>query len=36
MAYTTIDDPTVYFDNKLYAGNGGTITVTGLSFEQLI
>ena len=33
MAYTAIDDPTVYFDNKLYAGNGGTTNVTGLSFE---
>ena len=28
MAYTTIDDPTIYFQNKLYTGNGSTQSIT--------
>ena len=28
MAYTTIDDPSVYFQTALYTGNGGTLAVT--------
>lgn len=37
MAYTTINDPSVYFQNKLYTGNGSTahdITNTGNSNLQ--
>jgi hypothetical protein len=32
MAYTEIDDPTDYFETKLYTGNGGTQSITGLDF----
>ena len=32
MAYTTIDDPTLYFETKLYTGNSSTNNITGLSF----
>jgi hypothetical protein len=28
MAYTTIDDPSAYFQATLYTGNGGTLAVT--------
>ena len=28
MAYTTIDDPSVYFHTQLYVGNGGANTIT--------
>ena len=28
MAYTTIDDPSVYFQTTLYTGNGGTQSIT--------
>ena len=28
MAYTTIDDPTIYFETVTYTGNGGTQTIT--------
>jgi len=28
MAYTTIDNPELYFQTKLYTGNGGTQTIT--------
>jgi len=28
MAYTTIDDPELYFQTKLYTGNGSTQTIT--------
>ena len=28
MAYTTIDDPTIYFQTTIYTGNGGTQTIT--------
>jgi len=34
MAYTTIDDPTIYFDTLLYSGNGSNPrTLTGLNFQ---
>ena len=33
MAYTTIPKPTDFFTPKLYTGNGGTTTVTGIPFE---
>lgn len=34
MAYTTIDDPTQYFDIVTYAGDGGSSkTITGLDFQ---
>ena len=32
MAYTTIDKPTDYFNTKLYTGNGGTQSITGVGF----
>ena len=28
MAYTTIDDPTAYFQAKTYTGNAGTNAIT--------
>jgi hypothetical protein len=33
MAYTTIDDPTIYFNTKLYTGNGSTQSITGVNFQ---
>jgi len=33
MAYTTIDDPTIYFNTKLYTGDGSTQSVTGVGFQ---
>jgi len=34
MAYTTIDDPTIYFNTKLYTGNGTDDTgITGVGFQ---
>jgi hypothetical protein len=33
MAYTTVDDPTIYFNTKLYAGNGSTNAQTGVGFQ---
>jgi len=34
MAYTTIDDPTVYFNTVLYTGNGGNgHAITGVGFQ---
>ena len=33
MAYTTIDKPSDYFETKLYTGNGGTQSITGLDFQ---
>jgi hypothetical protein len=33
MAYTTIDDPTIYFNTKLYTGNGSTQSITGVGFQ---
>ena len=32
MAYTDIDKPSDYFETKLYTGNGGTQSITGLDF----
>jgi hypothetical protein len=33
MAYTTIDKPDLYFNTKLYTGNGGTNAITGVGFQ---
>ena len=33
MAYSTINKSTAHFDTKLYSGNGGTQTITGLGFQ---
>jgi hypothetical protein len=33
MAYTDIDKPDDYFNTKLYTGNGGTQTITGVGFQ---
>ena len=33
MAYTTIDDPTIYFNTVTYTGNGGTQSITGVGFQ---
>jgi hypothetical protein len=33
MAYTTIDDPTIYFNTKLYSGTSGVQTISGIGFE---
>ena len=33
MAYTTINKSTDYFSNKLYTGNGGTQSITGVGFQ---
>ena len=33
MAYTTIDDPTVYFNTLLYTGNGSARSITGVGFQ---
>ena len=33
MAYTTIDDPTIYFNTKLYTGTGSTQSITGVGFQ---
>ena len=33
MAYTTIDDPTIFFNTKLYTGNGSTNAITGVGFQ---
>ena len=33
MAYTTIDNPTLYFNTKLYTGNGSTQALTGVGFQ---
>ena len=30
MAYTTIDDPTAYFNTKLYTGTGSSNSITGI------
>ena len=32
MAYTAIDKPSDYFNTKLYTGNGGTQSITGVGF----
>ena len=33
MAYTTIDDPTIFFNTVLYSGSNGTQSVTGINFQ---
>tara|TARA_R110002126_G_scaffold109643_1_gene246548 strand:+ start:341 stop:1372 length:1032 start_codon:yes stop_codon:yes gene_type:complete len=33
MAYTIIDDPTVYFNTKLWNGNSSTQAITGVGFQ---
>jgi len=33
MAYSTIVKPSVYFNTKLYTGNGGTNAITGVGFQ---
>ena len=33
MAYTTINKSDDYFNTKLYAGNSGTQSITGVNFE---
>ena len=33
MAYTSIDDPTIYFNTKLYTGTGATHNITGVGFQ---
>ena len=33
MAYTTIDDPTIYFNTILYTGDGNTRSLTGVGFQ---
>ncbi len=33
MAYTTIKKPSDYFNTKLYTGNGGTQSITGVEFQ---
>jgi len=33
MAYTTINDPTDYFNTKLYSGNSSTQSITGVNFK---
>tara|TARA_R100001443_G_scaffold81895_1_gene88891 strand:- start:7260 stop:8309 length:1050 start_codon:yes stop_codon:yes gene_type:complete len=33
MAYTTINKHTDYFNTKLYTGNGGTQSITGVGFQ---
>jgi hypothetical protein len=33
MAYSSIVKPSVYFNTKLYTGNGGTQSVTGVGFK---
>jgi len=32
-AYTTIDDPGIYFNPKLYTGTGSSLAVTGVGFQ---
>ena len=33
MAYTTIDNPELYFNTVIYSGNGGTQSITSLDFQ---
>ena len=33
MAYTTIDDPTIYFNTIIYTGDGTSKTITGVGFQ---
>jgi len=34
MAYSTIPKPSVHFNTKLYTGNGGTQSITGVGFQS--
>ena len=33
MAYTTIDDPTIYFNTVLWTGTGSSMNITGVGFQ---
>jgi len=33
MAFTTVDDPTIYFNTKLYTGTGSELALTGVGFQ---
>ena len=33
MAYTTINKPSLHFNTKTYAGNGGSQAITGVGFQ---
>ena len=33
MAYTTINNPTIYFNTKLYTGTGSSNALTGVGFQ---
>ena len=33
MAYTTIDDPSEYFETTIWTGSGGARTITGLNHK---
>jgi hypothetical protein len=33
MAYSTIDDPSLHFNTKLFTGNGGTNAISGIGFQ---
>ena len=33
MAYTTINDPKIFFNTVLYSGSNGTQSVTGINFQ---
>ena len=33
MAYSTISKPSLHFNTKLYTGNGGTQSITGVGFQ---
>jgi len=33
MAYSTIDDPTLHFNTKLYTGTGSELAITGVGFQ---
>ncbi len=33
MSYTDIDDPTLYFNTKLYTGTGSELAITGVGFQ---
>ena len=35
MAYTTIDDPELYFQARAYTGNGGTQSITNTGNSDL-
>ena len=33
MAYAAISKPSLHFNTKLYTGNGGTQSITGVGFQ---